>query len=292
MSDPETLETPTQADLPPELALSELLTDARPKSVGEKSALGVDDGLIIADIAGRDSFAALILFLDSLGSRPVSVLPIQVRVPMESGSPCEVAIAAKSVLQKISRHFPQTIMALQVLKAEELWAAAWGRYQGILARKFGITSPCCACHVCIHLSRALTARSLGAKSVVSGERLRHETVMKINQVDIALDTHRAIMDSCGVVHVQPLRYLARQSEICDILNLAGIDPADVCHYRCVFSGSYRDISGEIMPENEAIKKLYADYLLPFAEKVAESVREERMEFTENNLLDIAKDILD
>jgi hypothetical protein len=127
--------------------------------------------------------------------------------------------------------------------------------------------------------------------IVSGERLQHNGVVKINQSKTAIDAHAAIMGSCGIVHVQPLKYIDHQDEIHEILSRASIRPSDVYHYRCVFSRSYQSISGEVVPSKAAIERLYVEYLLPLAIEVVESVKEQKVKSMEEDLLAMAESIL-
>lgn len=194
-----------------------------------------DRSLVVLEVAGRDSIAAAILLGKSNGS--MLFLPTVAPAPTELGD-VDVAIEqARLVLR--SQLVPQALLPWLVVRDYRLWRVLNGRYIPTLIESFGLYSPCIGCHVYVHALRIVVARVVGARTVVSGERLSHDGHEKINQTEVSMAAHRRLFESSGVELVTPLLNVRETRAVAEALG-SGTEYAKGSELKCVFSSAIRD----------------------------------------------------
>lgn len=222
-----------------------------------------ESGLAIGEVAGRDSAAAIIKVasFDSVSA----VLPTLVYTATEYGSWTTAFENIKRLKGQIEKGYKKRFYDTIILGDAELWWALNGRFLSVLLDRFGFYSPCLGCHLYMHLVRVPLAKELNCTKIISGEKIKHDRRIKINQTGIVLDAYRKILDYSGIELLFPIRDLSCGS---DIVALVGDNWAEgEKQLRCVFSGNYRRLDNEVVYEESKIKKYLDEYIIPVGKGV-------------------------
>lgn len=195
---------------------------------------------VIVDIAGKDSIAA-ILEQVQLDNTITNILPIVVKAPTEYGNDELFIEAYKNFINVAKSKYSLNIVHEFYIEEPLLWRIINGKYLSITMDKFGFYSPCPGCHLYIHSVRGFIGKKLGIKKIISGERLKHENKIKINQLDISLKKHEELLKYFGIKHLQPLKNTFSDANIFKNLKDAGIK--EFYHYNCLYSGNYKNLNG-------------------------------------------------
>jgi hypothetical protein len=217
----------------------------------------------IVEIAGRDSIAAAVRAVEEL---PIdAILPTIAYTGTEFGDwriPFEKAGFLKKLLAEEAPGV--AVYSPVVLGAPGLWRALNGRYISTLSERYGFYSPCLGCHVYFHALRVPLAKTTGCNIVVAGERESHDSRVKLNQISAALDAYVDLLARFGVEFVLPLRHVASGAEIEELVG--GDWKEDSGQLGCVLSGNYRDTSGGVSYDEDAVKSYLADFTVTVAER--------------------------
>jgi len=220
------------------------------------------EGLAIAEIAGRDSIAAV---LAAVEERPVrAVLPTIAYTGTEFGDwavPLEQCGAlARRLEAKGVEVYPPV-----VLGSPRFWWLLCGRPIQPNFSQFGFYTPCLGCHLYLHALRVPLARQVGADLIVGGERERHDDQIKINQVAEALDAYRGFARDFGVDLLFPLRRVESAEEVLEILGEDWGEGAG--QMECVLSRNYEDVNGNLTFDPAGVTRFFAEFAVPVATKV-------------------------
>ena len=194
-----------------------------------------EENSVIIDIAGKDSLAAIIEFLKT-DSDVSEIIPIIVKAPTEYGDINKFHKSYNEFMNYIQKRFKIIITNEFLIEEPLLWRLINGKYVAMLIKKYGFYSPCPGCHLYLHSIRGYMGRNLGVKRIISGERVRHENKIKLNQLDISLQKHAKLLKKFEIEHIQPLRDINSDSKVYDILKETKIN--EFYHYNCVYSGNY------------------------------------------------------
>ncbi len=217
---------------------------------------------VIAEIAGRDSLAAVIkLAQENFISQ---VFPTFVKAPTEYGDP-RLLEGNLTFLRKRLEPFDVEVKPLETFQDNALWAALNGRFLSRLINRFGFFTPCFGCHLYFHLMRIPLAQRECLKVVVSGERESHAGKVKVNQSAIALDAYAQVMKKAGFELIFPLRYVEREEELLSILGDNWREGER--QFSCVFQGNYSHLN----VEQKRLKEFFEVFLIPVGESLAEMV---------------------
>ena len=195
-------------------------------------------GLAMVEIAGRDSVAAAVKAVEAEGF--TDLLPTYVYTATEHGAWSSVVDAVKRLADRLPRI---RIHPLLVLGSPRFWQALNGRYVSELIARFGFLSPCIGCHLYLHSVRIPLAVRLGKIPIISGERERHDDVIKINQLGEALTRYQDLAKSFGVRLLFPLQHISEGNQIDEILGFAWEEGKE--QLGCVLSGNYRGTDGSV-----------------------------------------------
>lgn len=222
-------------------------------------AMRATPGLAVAEIAGRDSIAAVLRALDS--EEVKAILPTIAYTGTEYGD-------WETLLQKVSRlHALLTDRGVRVydpvfLGAPALWNELCSRFTAHLVREFGSYSPCLGCHLYLHAIRIPVARMVNSSVIIAGERESHDGRIKINQLAPALDAYRELTSSFGIRLMLPLRYVKSGEEVAAF---AGPEfRAEEEQMACVLSRNYVLPGGVIEYSESDIQRFYNEFALPRA----------------------------
>lgn len=217
--------------------------------------------LAIIEVAGRDSAAAAILAAQS-GDFD-AFMPTAVFTGTEYGNWNQVIRCAEVIADASGN---MRCYDLIFLGSPGLWSALNGRLMRELIGRFGSHSPCLGCHLYMHLVRVPLAWHIGAKTIISGERVSHDGKIKINQTKQALDLYQQIMSFAGIDLIMPVREISDGKDIKKIILEEWDQGAK--QLQCVFSGNYYGVRNEAILTDGDISYL-EQFALPFAKKIIE-----------------------
>jgi len=197
----------------------------------------------VAAIAGRDSIAAII---EALGTeRDISVIvPTSVGTGTEFGDLETVHEATEFLRDRIAALFPGRPLELLTetrFGSEKLWAALNARFAAEIQRRFGMDSPCLACHLYVHLARVPLALALDSTVMISGERDTHDGRIKLSQTADSIDAETRVLKRAGITLLNPLRTLSGTH----IETLTPGWPEGARQLECVHSGNFKLADGTV-----------------------------------------------
>jgi hypothetical protein len=212
----------------------------------------------IADIAGRDSIAAILKFSDNRLFQELQ--PLTVYVPVD---PLSIAIRSNIVmrLKEVLRN-QGNLRPLIAIGDLELWRTLNAQYVSLLEKKFGFYTPCIGCHLYINTLKILVARAFNTSLTISGERESHDKKLKINQLPKVLDLMNDFMSKYKIINLQPLRKIVNNSEVELILHTAGFKRN--ISGTCIFRDNYRGANFKIIPDLKAVIKFLKQFAFPIA----------------------------
>ena len=159
--------------------------------------------LAIVEIAGRDSVAAAIKSTEEEGFS--DLLPTYVYTGTEYGPWSNIEKAVDRLNSRLSE---VRVHRLLVLGSPGFWKALNGRFVSELISLYGFYTPCLACHLYLHAVRIPLSLMLGKVPVISGERERHDEIIKLNQISEALDFYRDFAAKFEIELRFPLRHVS------------------------------------------------------------------------------------
>jgi len=219
-----------------------------------------EHSLAIIEIAGRDSIAAA---LEEARKENFSAfLPTIVYTGTLYGN-WESPFQA---LQRLKEHKEilgnLRIYPAVVLGSPKFWWQLCGRYNYELLEKFGFYSPCTACHLYFHTVRIPLALELGCRTIIAGERERHDKRIKLSQVRISLEVCEEFFQELGVDLLLPLRNISKGSDISAIVGNEWEEGKD--QLECVLARNYQRKDGEVRYSEKSISSFFHNFALPLA----------------------------
>jgi hypothetical protein len=211
--------------------------------------------LAIAEIAGRDSVAAAVVAVRERGFR--TLLPTAVYTGTEYGDHDAPERAARRLRELVGDS--AEVLPLVSLASPRLWAALNGRFASVVNERFGMCSPCLACHLYTHLARVPLAWALGDTPVIAGERDSHGGRAKLSQTPLGIDACVRVLARSGIELLQPVRHVRDSA---GIIAIAGEDwDAGSRQLQCLHSGNYLALDDTVAYDELA----YSRYLHGFME---------------------------
>jgi hypothetical protein len=238
--------------------------------------------LLTAEIAGRDSAAAVIALLAAEPDRFTHLLPTIVHTPTEFGD----TTAPDRTVAWLATQLGDRVETLPPIHLFEpvLWSALNGRFATELAARYGACSACLACHLYVHLCRVPLLWNLAggplqplpgdrlAPVLVTGERDSHDGSIKLSQTPAQIDASVELLAYAGIDLREPIRAVDATSEI---KALVGSDwPAADGDLQCVHSGNFRSLDGEVSFDMERHRAYLAEFYIPAAKAVIDAWREQ------------------
>jgi hypothetical protein len=228
-----------------------------------KRELRQEKNLSLGEVAGRDSAAAIIkaASLDSIDA----ILPTIVYTGTEYGSWETVFENVSIIRDRVESNYKKRFYDAVLLGDAELWWALNGRFLSVLIEKFGFYSPCLGCHLYMHLVRVPLARELNCQKIISGERIKHDNQIKVNQTSIVLDAYKEILYDFGLEIIFPVREISSGSEI-NVL-VGGNWDEGAKQLKCVFRGNYKLLTDEVFYDERKVKKYLSEFIIPVGKKI-------------------------
>jgi len=221
----------------------------------------------IAEIAGRDSIAAAIRACEMLPIK--AIVPTIVYTSTEFGD-WEILSNKITFLKERFNRYGLKVFDPVFLGDPKLWNVLCGRLAAHLFRIFGFYTPCAGCHLYIHAIRVPLAKMLNCTMVIGGERESHDGKIKLNQVNIALDSYTKLLEKFHVELILPLRPIDSGQTIAAII---GGGYEDGRQLECVMSKNYQEIDGTVSYDYMALKRFFDEFALKIAERAVRSYLE-------------------
>lgn len=227
----------------------------------------MEQALAIVEIAGRDSVAAAVAAVRRHGFR--ELVPTIAYTGTEIGDR-EAPVRAISTLRTLVAGEAIVHDAVP-LAHPALWAAMNARPAAELQRRYGLSSPCLACHLYLHLLRIPLAWSHGNAPVVSGERDTHDGRIKLSQTPAGIDAAIRVLRYGDVELLQPIRSASGD----EVAELVGSDwKAGSQQLRCLLSGNYVLLDGTVEYDKTRHERYLAEYFEPVGRAVIDAWRAE------------------
>ena len=219
------------------------------------------EGVAIAEIAGRDSIAAVIRACEL---RPIkAVVPTIAYTGTEYGrwkTPFEKAELVKERLEQNSIKVFDPV----VVGSPRIWWTLCGKNTAQLNQQFGFLPHCVGCHLYFHAIRIPLATKLGSNLIIGGERESHNGKIKINQIKISLDAYQVFVKKFDIELFLPLRHITSGEEIEAIIGMQWDEGEQ--QLECVLSKNYRQRDGSVIINEESIKRFFYEFAFDTAEK--------------------------
>lgn len=222
------------------------------------------DDLVIAEVAGRDSVAAMVQLACS---RPCVVfLPTIVATGTEYGD----FDAPVSAVEHTRRLLPDvTILDPVRVFSPTLWAALNGWFGAVLSERYPGWSPCAACHLYVHLARAPLSFALGGVPIVTGERDTHDGRYKLSQTPESIDASVKVLAEFGIELLEPIRHISDGERIAELVGPGWNEGA--LQLECVHSGSFKDAAGRFDYDPEYWTRYLEEFYMPAARAVLQTM---------------------
>jgi hypothetical protein len=240
---------------------------------------------VIAEIAGKDSIAAVIKALELNQISRITGIGINHRgffgnfqEPIEHFLQLENQFLQKSGIEADFFY----------LNIENLFENVIIQPMTLIQKHFGYFSPCPACHFLFHMIRIPIARHLGVNTIISGEREAHGTKLKLNQLPPLLDFFSEVVRSFRLELLQSIRYIEEDGEI---LMLLGRQWVNAAPYRCSFSGNYFDENNALYISPEKILTQLTEFYAPLFTFIVEFVEAKKKEPSREEIRKKIKEII-
>ena len=236
-----------------------MLSDAEVKTIR------TTENIAIAEIAGRDSIAAVIRACDL---RPIkAIVPTIAYTGTEYGNwkvPFEKIDILKDRLQKKGIKIYDPI----VLGSPKFWGTLCGRYVTHFFKAFQFFSHCLGCHLYFHAIRIPLAKALSCNLIIGGERESHDGKLKVNQIGVSLNAYINLLKKFDIELFLPIRHVKSGEEVESILDQKWEEGDH--QLECVLSKNYQEMDGSVILNEEAVKRFFDEFALAKAEEVIKS----------------------
>ncbi len=233
----------------------------------------MEDEKVIVEIAGRDSFAAFLKFIEENKVKE-AILTIG-RAPSEYGS-LKAVETQLGWLRDILRDAPFSLSEPKILEDHRLWWILNGRYLSELIHRYGFYTPCIGCHLYFHLLRVEVARTENARLLISGEREKHGEKIKINQVETVLEAYREVLGHIGIELVLPVQKVVSNAEI-EALLMEGWEEGEK-QLSCVFKANYCSSDNQLRIQPETLEPYLEEFLIPVGKIIARAKLEQKADY--------------
>lgn len=220
-------------------------------------------GLAIAEMAGRDSVAAILAVLESDDVQ--MVLPTAAYTGTEYGDWRGFERNTDWLRAAVLERHGKRVLDLVWIGSPRLWRALNGRYIADIVRRFGAYSPCLACHFYLHAVRIPLAVQLGVRVVIGGDRERHGSRAKINQLPPVVDAYQRLFRQFGLELREPLRSVADAADLDRLLGPGW--PGGSPQPSCLFSGNYSLLDGRQAWTESQVLAFVDGFVYPVIERV-------------------------
>jgi hypothetical protein len=239
----------------------------------------------IVQIAGRDSVAAAVAAVRKRGFR--SLVPTIAFTGTETGDR-EAPFRAVETLRRLLGDEVEVAEPL-TLTDPALWSAMNARPAAELQQRFGVYSPCLACHLYFHLLRVPLAWDHGNAPIISGERDSHDGRIKLSQTTESIDAAIRVLRYAGIELLEPVRH-ASGAEVAELVG--GNWEQGGGQLGCLLSGNYTDFRGKVTYDEAGYVAYLVGYFEPLGKAVINAWRAQREGGPAPDYLTLVREVLD
>ncbi|MGB9715842.1 MAG: hypothetical protein ACPL1G_05500 [Thermodesulfovibrionales bacterium] len=225
--------------------------------------MGIEN-FAIAEIAGRDSIAAVISAYEMRTLE--GILPTIAYTGTEYGNwdlPFEgIYILKEKIGHKVKIYSPI------ILGSPRFWWTLCGRYSVHFFKKFGFYSQCIGCHLYFHVIRVPLSKKLKCKLIIGGERESHNGRIKINQIKTAIDAYTDFLKRFEIELFLPLRNIKSGERVESIIGQRWNEGEQ--QLNCVLNKNYQEMNGSVSIDTMAIQRFFDEFAFEAAEKFIRS----------------------
>ncbi len=225
-------------------------------------AVRKDQSAAIAEVAGRDSIAAVLRACEV--RRIESILPTVAYTGTEYGD-WSITFEKIDLLRERLERLNTRLYDPVVLGSPTFWGKLCGRYTTHFARKYGFYSPCVGCHLYFHAIRIPIAKKLSCCMIIGGERESHDGRLKVNQIRVSLDAYQSFVKKFGIELFLPIRHVRSGEEIASILDMSWNEGEQ--QLECVLSKNYVEADGSVSFREEAVIRYFEEFAFRTAEEM-------------------------
>lgn len=227
----------------------------------------MDNRVAIVEIAGRDSIAAAVAAVREYGFS--ELVPTIAFTGTEIGDR-QAPMRAVGTLERLLEGRVRVREPI-ALSDPALWTAMNARPAAEIQRRFGVYSPCLACHLYLHLLRVPLAWSNDNAPIVSGERNSHDGRIKLSQTAGSLAATGRVLAYAGVELLLPVQHL----DGAQIAELVGDHWDSGNTLGCQLSGNYVNFDGTVTYDEAGYERFLAGFYEPVGRAVIDAYRAER-----------------
>lgn len=244
------------------------MTDSPTSDILARMSQHVTSSLAIAEIAGRDSIAAVIAAAKEHGFE--RVLPTIGYTGTEIGD----FAAPMRAIERLKGFLGSRVEVLEPLELrdEALWAALNTAYADEVSNRFGVCSPCLACHLYFHLLRVRTSWEHGGAPVIAGERDTHDGRIKLSQTTASINASVRILAHGDVDLLQPIRELSGE-RVAALVGGAWVEGG--AQLGCQHSGNYTEPDGSVRYDHGGYSRYLAEFYEPAGRVIIDAWRTAR-----------------
>lgn len=228
------------------------------------------DNTVIVEIAGRDSVAALLKYIDEVNSRneKIEFIFTIVHVPSEYDTKMyENIFALGELLKYHAERYQHTVSNLFYIGENGVWFEMQKEIMGDKCVA-GVYSPCMMCHAYCHLARMDYADYFGA-DILTGERYIHnKSTTKINQSKQFIQLMDEYFAKKDIKFIRPLLEV-EDDDVVEEIYSNFLKEYEIPRDRYVFAQCY--LSGNMVNPDLETLKAYDSQMLELLPKVMDSV---------------------
>ncbi len=240
--------------------------------------------LAIVEIAGRDSVAAGVAAVRERGF--TELIPTIALTGTETGDRQAPYRAVEAL--RVAVGDGVRIADPIALADPALWSAMNARPAAEIQERFGVYSPCLACHLYLHLLRVPLAWEHDSAPVISGERDSHDGRIKLSQTSDGIAAAIRVLAYAGVELIQPVRSLSGDQ----IAALAGPGwDEGAGQLGCQLSGNYVGFDGRVRYDEAGYQAYLEEYFVPVGRAVIDAWRAERAGAPATDFVALVRDTL-
>jgi len=222
---------------------------------------------IIAELAGKDSIAAIIKYAEK--NKNSFILPTVVKIPSEENRYEDLFDYYKKLQGYIELKGSHMYTPL-ILNATKYW---WDLNKSIkkINDNYKFYTPCIACHALLHLIRIPLAKQYSNK-IITGERLSHNGKFKINQNKLVLNVYNDMFSYYNIKLVQPLLNIKSSNKIDLMLSEfhTQYNISQIEYMSCFLSNNFRIDSEDDLAQYNITEYCY-QYLIPELNKIITNI---------------------
>ncbi|MCP4762759.1 MAG: hypothetical protein GY870_13350 [archaeon] len=220
----------------------------------------------IAEIAGKDSIAAIIQAIEDQKIESVIGIGIYHRgfygnidEPVENYSLFQNFLVTDHLIS-----YP-----IIYLNISDLFERLIIKNSAIIQKYFKYFNPCPACHLLFHMMRIPVAQHYNIRYIITGERIYHGNIQKLNQHGEILSKYKKYLEKHQINLIQPLLDIQKDEEIYQLLGKQWNPNILPC--KCMFSKNYYDEDGEIPFDLKNIISSLENFYFPLFSSVVKYI---------------------